>query len=73
LPFLFLDTAVSFQCTQYLLCAFDIRSLRRLIPADEQQVNSLTSASELDAIARPEVDPHLADTFAHRFAIAEIA
>ncbi len=51
----------------------DVAFLRRLVAAEEQEVDGRSFADEIDPVSRTDVDPHFADAFADRLRVAEIA
>jgi hypothetical protein len=54
-------------------CPHDVALLLSLGSTGKQNHQSITLATKVNALARPKVDPPLADTIAHRFNITHVA
>src|SRR5450830_667237 len=53
--------------------AFNVTLLRRLVTAQQKQINHLTTASEIDAVARTKMNAHFRNPFAHGLTITKIS
>src|SRR5450830_1144535 len=52
---------------------FNVSLLRRLVAAQQKQINHLTTASEINAIARAKMNAHFRNPFAHGLTITKIS